>query len=68
MQRDEPAVSIVLPTFNEAASLPVIVRRIAESLGSAGVAGEIIVVDDGSPDGTADVGEALPLDVGSTGA
>jgi dolichol-phosphate mannosyltransferase len=59
MQPDEPAVSIVLPTFNEAASLPVIVPRILESLRGAGVLGEIIIVDDNSPDGTADVAEAL---------
>jgi dolichol-phosphate mannosyltransferase len=53
------AVSIVLPTFNEAESLPVMIPRIAETLAAAGIAGEIIVVDDNSPDGTAAVAERL---------
>jgi dolichol-phosphate mannosyltransferase len=53
------AVSVVLPTFNEAESLPVIIPRIAETLAAAGIAAEIIVVDDNSPDGTAAVAEGL---------
>ncbi|HKP63087.1 MAG TPA: glycosyltransferase [Polyangiales bacterium] len=53
------AVSVVLPTYNEAESLPVIVPRIARTLSEAGIAGEIIVVDDNSPDGTAEVASKL---------
>lgn len=53
------AVSVVLPTFNEAESLPVIVPRIARTLAEAGIAGEIIIVDDNSPDGTARIAEEL---------
>ncbi|HEX6240370.1 MAG TPA: glycosyltransferase family 2 protein [Polyangiales bacterium] len=52
-------VSVVLPTFNESASLPVLVPRIAAALSQAGLDGEIIVVDDNSPDGTADVAREL---------
>ena len=59
MEASAPAVSVVLPTFNEADSLPVIVPRIAHTLTQAGIEGEIIVVDDDSPDGTADVGAQL---------
>ncbi|MFI5308810.1 MAG: glycosyltransferase, partial [Polyangiales bacterium] len=54
-----PLVSVVLPTYNEAESLAVIVPRIAETLSAAQIAYEILVVDDGSPDGTADVAERL---------
>ena len=52
-------VSVVLPTYNEAASLPVIVPRIVETLARAGLRGEVIVVDDASPDRTADVAAEL---------
>jgi dolichol-phosphate mannosyltransferase len=54
-----PAVSVVLPTYNEAESLPVIVPRIAETLQAANVAFEIIIVDDNSPDGTSEVATEL---------
>ena len=50
---------MVLPTFNEADSLPVIVPNITDTLKQAGINGEIIVVDDNSPDGTAEVALAL---------
>ncbi|MET0388675.1 MAG: glycosyltransferase, partial [Polyangiales bacterium] len=52
-------VSVVLPTYNEAESLPVMVPRITKALEDAGIAGEVIVVDDNSPDGTADVAREL---------
>jgi dolichol-phosphate mannosyltransferase len=52
-------VSVVLPTYQESASLPVLVPRIARALESAGLKGEIIVVDDDSPDGTAKVAREL---------
>lgn len=60
-------VSVVLPTYNESASLPVLIPRIVETLAQAGLRGEVIVVDDASPDRTADVArelaEALPVRV-----
>jgi dolichol-phosphate mannosyltransferase len=59
MDQTQPAVSIVLPTYNEAESLPVIVPRIARTLSDAGITCEILVVDDNSPDGTANVAEQL---------
>jgi dolichol-phosphate mannosyltransferase len=52
-------VSVVLPTYNESASLPVIVPRIVDALVQAGLHGEVIVVDDASPDRTADVARDL---------
>lgn len=53
------AVSVVLPTYNESESLPVIIPRIAETLQAAGIDGEVIVVDDNSPDGTAEIARGL---------
>ena len=54
---DAPALSVVLPSYNEAENIPVIVGRIGDALG--GLAHEIIVVDDDSPDGTAAVTRAV---------
>jgi len=56
------AVSVVLPTYNESESLPVMVPRIAQTLREAGIEGEILIVDDNSPDGTAEVAERLAQD------
>jgi dolichol-phosphate mannosyltransferase len=51
---------IVLPTYNEAANIETVLRRTRASLGDA----EILVVDDGSPDGTADLAEKLGHELG----
>ena len=50
-------ISIVIPTYNEAGSLPTLVERIATAL--AGHDWELIIVDDGSPDGTANLAAAM---------
>ncbi len=52
-------VSVVLPTYNESASLPVLIPKIVEALGQANLRAEVIVVDDASPDHTADVAREL---------
>ncbi len=45
-------LSIVVPLFNEAGSLPELVAKLHEVIGRMGVAYEIILVDDGSTDGS----------------
>ena len=45
-------LSIVLPAFNEAAGLGDLLTRLGKSIGDVGIPFEIIVVDDGSTDGT----------------
>jgi dolichol-phosphate mannosyltransferase len=52
-------ISVVLPTYNEARSIEEALRRASEALRSASEDHELIVVDDSSPDGTADVAESL---------
>ncbi len=47
-------LSVVVPVFNEAAALPEVLRNAGSVLQSLGVSCEIIVVDDGSTDGTWD--------------
>jgi len=47
-----PAVSIVIPAYNEVDCLPVIHERLTEVLSRVGETYEIIFVDDGSSDGS----------------
>lgn len=47
-----PALSVIVPTFNEASCIEQFLDRVGECLESRGLAWEIVVVDDGSTDGT----------------
>jgi dolichol-phosphate mannosyltransferase len=48
-------LSIVVPTYREAANLPVLVPRVADALNSTPLTWELIVVDDNSPDETVSI-------------
>lgn len=52
-------LSIIVPTYNERENIPVLLERIDRALKGAGISYEVIVVDDNSPDGTADIAEQL---------
>lgn len=54
-----PAVSIVIPTYNERERLADLVEKVCSLFASRGVAAELIVVDDNSPDGTGQLAESL---------
>lgn len=47
-----PVLSIIVPTYNERERLPELVAAIFAAYASEGLDGELIVVDDNSPDGT----------------
>lgn len=49
---DELDVTVIVPTYCEAENLPVLVPLVAAALEEAGLRGEILVVDDNSPDDT----------------
>jgi len=53
------ALSIVVPTYNERERLADLVHAIFRSYVSAGVDGELVIVDDNSPDGTGAIADDL---------
>ncbi|WP_281290835.1 glycosyltransferase family 2 protein [Micromonospora palomenae] len=52
MTRPEPALSVVVPMFDEESVLPLFARRLRAVLDGLGEAYEVVAVDDGSTDGT----------------
>lgn len=59
MSNEIPDVSVIIPTYNEAENIPVIIPKIYKVLKKAQISREIIVIDDSSPDNTA----AIALDL-----
>jgi len=55
------SVLVVLPTYNESENIERVLRRIRDALPEA----TVLVVDDGSPDGTAELAETLGKEIGS---
>jgi len=51
--------SVILPTYNERKNLPVIVFLINDTFTKNNIDYEVIIVDDGSPDGTANIAKQL---------
>lgn len=56
---DGDKYSILLPTYNERENLPIIIWLICHYMDASGFDYEIIVIDDGSPDGTLDAAKQL---------
>ena len=52
-------LTIVIPTFNEAENIPILVEGIFKVFHEQGLKGEVIIVDDNSPDGTWEVARQL---------
>ncbi|EFA06224.2 dolichol-phosphate mannosyltransferase subunit 1 [Tribolium castaneum] len=55
----EDKYSILLPTYNEVENLPIIVWLIVKYMEKSGYNYEVIIIDDGSPDGTQDAAKQL---------
>jgi dolichol-phosphate mannosyltransferase len=54
-----PVLSIIVPTYNERDRLPELVTAVFDAYASESIEGELIVVDDNSPDGTGALAEDL---------
>jgi dolichol-phosphate mannosyltransferase len=54
-----PALSLVIPTYNERDRLPELVEAIFTVFASAGIKGELVIVDDNSPDATGHLADDL---------
>lgn len=52
------ALSVVVPVYNEASTLRQVLDECAQSLESDGIGYEIVVVDDGSTDGSSEIAES----------
>jgi len=58
MEKDAPEISVIIPVFNGEATLPTCLRAVC---GSVGMQAEVIVVDDGSTDGSREVASRFPV-------
>jgi dolichol-phosphate mannosyltransferase len=54
-----PKYSIILPTYNESENLPIMIWLYMKYLDQAKINFEVVIVDDNSPDGTAQVAKDL---------
>ncbi len=52
-------LSIIIPTYNESDNIKNLIERLSQALKPSGIDAEILVVDDNSPDNTADIAESL---------
>ena len=52
MRRD---FAVIVPAYNEAPVIPELVRELRSAFHALGLAGQVVLVDDGSTDGTADI-------------
>ncbi|EAQ88306.1 hypothetical protein CHGG_04925 [Chaetomium globosum CBS 148.51] len=56
---DKDTYSVILPTFNERQNLPIITWLLNRTFTEHNIDWELVIVDDGSPDGTQDVAKQL---------
>lgn len=57
---EPPVLSLVIPAYHSAAYIGATVTRLVEAFRDLGITGEVIVVDDGSSDGTVGAVPSLP--------
>ena len=58
-----PDATIVVPTYNERATVPGLLRRLADAVGGGPGTCEALVIDDSSPDGTGQVAAGVAAEL-----
>jgi dolichol-phosphate mannosyltransferase len=58
-----PGVWLVLPTYNEAENIEPLVRAVLPRLAETGREHHVLIVDDGSPDGTGEIADRLAAEL-----
>ena len=59
---EHPRVSVVLPAKNEEQNIPLVIAKCAAAFEANGLVGEVVIVDDGSTDGTLAAAEAAAVE------
>jgi glycosyltransferase involved in cell wall biosynthesis len=54
-----PELSVVMPCLNEAQTIGICIRKALDSFERIGIAGEVVVADNGSTDGSREIAEGL---------
>ncbi len=54
-----PSVWVCVPTYNERENLAAMAARLMQVFDASGIDGQMLVIDDGSPDGTGDIADDL---------
>ena len=62
MSGDDIELSIIVPTYDEAMNVQAFVSAVLEQIEKNDLRGEVVVVDDDSPDGTGDIVESMRAD------
>jgi len=52
-------VSVIVPTFNERENLPILIEKVNKVFADQEIIGEVVIIDDNSPDGTGQLAERL---------
>ncbi|MEM8929572.1 MAG: glycosyltransferase [Acidobacteriota bacterium] len=55
---DQPMISVVIPCLNEAQSVGICVEKALRGIAKTGLTGEVVVVDNGSTDGSGEIATA----------
>ena len=59
MTPDAPVAWVCVPTYNERDNVEALVTQVRQALVGAGIDGHVLVVDDGSPDGTGQIADDM---------